>query len=559
MLRKLKLFLISLLMVAQVPTAQALDLGSAFNNLMPNGGAVAVNSPGHYQSAARNSFIAGGLEMRFPRKDSSAQLFSFTPPKVTAGCNGISAFFGGFSFISGQEFEQLVKNIASGAALGFVTMLTLKTLCPQCADVVQQLKNAAQVAARLSIDSCRLGQNIAAKFKGEQTDFTGTLCGSTVSGEGMVKDFLEAANDKCKSIAGALDGLQEVNPGTKGTSDENKAQAAELACKVGSGNVTWATLGNSRLANDSGGYTYARRILIMNMMGAVLRAGNSDVWCETADGKRKEAGENEKDPNIFCAPTVAPKDIAGAFMCGTDATALNNLGSPTAIKYCTPFFENGSSANGTASLSGFNKTKLLVCNDDQKVCNQLSLKTLDEAGIVAGTGYLTYVQQMLRTAVQAVKNNEPLKPEVINLMELAPYPLYQAINAAAVYPVAASDLLDSISALVAEALTAATMEELIRVDDSMGGNRCTTEDQVKRILAVVAESRNANYAMRTLIAANLATQQGIKEQIRMVNLAIQRQVMSEELLHQNRVAQQLGSSRTPKGSSGPNVTAGTGN
>src|SRR5690606_20433495 len=275
----------------------------------------------------------GGLEMRFPKQESSPQMFSFTPPRVSAGCNGVSAHFGGFSFISGQEFEQMVRSIASGAALGFVTMISIKGLCPICADVIQQLKNAAQMASRLAIDSCKLGQEVFKKFKGEETDFTSTLCGSVTSDAGGDQDFLSAISRGCNSIAGALENVRNTNAIDTST-PEGKAKDAQMMCQMGTGNVTWATLGGADVKFKSlngGDDNYGRKIILLNMMGASLRHDGSDsgASCETATGiKQTSEGSND---TIYCPPTVNAKDIAGMFMCGSDPTKVTSTKSPTII------------------------------------------------------------------------------------------------------------------------------------------------------------------------------------------------------------------------------------
>ncbi|MNR71655.1 Conjugative relaxosome accessory transposon protein [compost metagenome] len=554
MLRKLASICVAGAMLLQAPLASAADLNSAFNNLLIPGSAASVTSPGRYQSAARNTFVAGGLEMRIPKQENSPQMFSFTPPRISAGCNGVSAYFGGFSFISGAEFEQLVKSIASGAALGFVTMLTMKTLCPQCADVVQQLKNAAQIASRLAIDSCKLGQEAAKAFMGEQNNFQSELCGSTVSSEGASSDFLSAINNSCNSIAGSVKSLIETNPSANEGSEKGKSELANLRCKTGSGNVTWVSLGGSGQRYGSlSDMPYGRKVLLMNMMGAVLRHGDKEASCETPTGTKTTA-ELAGEDQIYCSPMVNAKDIAGAFMCGTDVNALNKTGSQAAVSYCSQFFGTGSSQHGTASLSGVTAAKLMVC-DDPTLCMNLKLKPFGESGIGAGEGFLVQVTNTLQKAVHQVRNNQKLSEDVIALMQAAPYPLYQAVNAAAVYPVAAADLLDSISILVAESVTANYMEEFLRWEGKDSTGNCTSQEQARRILDTLASAKAEIKNRRDLVAQNMAVQQGLREQIRMVNLAIQQQVMTTDLLHQNQMAESLTRAVAP-GNSGPSPVGG---
>ncbi|KWT98315.1 MULTISPECIES: conjugal transfer protein TraH [unclassified Variovorax] len=550
MLRKLVILFLAASMLLQAPFASARDLTAAFGNLLSKGGVAAVNKGGRYESSARNTFIAGGLEMRMPKQDVSAQLFSFTPPKVTVGCNGVSAFFGGFSFISSQEFEQLVKSIASGAALGFVTMLTLKSLCPQCADVVQQLKNAAQVAARLSIDACKLGMEAAKKFQGEPNDFASELCGATTtSGSGTSADFLSSISKQCNTIVGSTQAVKQANPGTAGGSKESKSQESELECKLGVGNVTWAMLGGAKYKfKGTDDEIYARKTVIMNMMGVVLRVGDKEASCETPNGTLKPS-EADGQMMVFCPPQVEAKDITGAFMCGTDKSAFSKVVNGSAvISYCKAFFDGlaGAKQDSGASLDNLKLKRLMVCEESES-CKKLVLKDFAEANVVSGVGFLPQVAKQLATAVDNVRNNKPMDQEIIDLMEAAPYPLYQAVNAAAVYPVAAADLLDSLSILVAESAAGTMLEEFLRVDGTMGGGSCTNEQQVRRVIETLAFAKTEAKARKNLIASNMAAQQGMREQIRQINLAIQQQVMSGELLQQNKMAAGLASSLSPTG------------
>jgi hypothetical protein len=559
MLRKLVSVIVAVALLAQAPLAAATDLSSAFSTLLTNGSAAAVNKPGHYQSAARNSFVAGGLEMRVPRNQGvDAQLFSFTPPRVSAGCNGVSAYFGGFSFISGAEFDQLVKNIASGAALGFVTMLVMKGLCPQCEDIVTKLKNAAQAASRLSIDSCKLGQEAAAKFSGYASDHSTELCGTTTADAGSSSDFLSSVSDTCTSVANNLKAMQNVNPQTQGDSAQAKAANGALLCANGKGNLTWQALGafNEGFSGSTGSDAYSRKLMLMNMMGAVLTTGTEEASCANPDGSVTATAADTTHNQVFCPPTVTAKDMAGAFMCGTDKTALSAMG-PAAQQYCQSFFTAAPTADGVASFAGVEGAKVLAC-DDKQTCLHLSLVNLSDSGIATGAGFLPQVNKILNDAVSAVQRNQAMSSDAIALMQAAPYPLYQAVNAAAVYPVAASDLLDSISILVAESVTANYMEEFVRQAGRDSATSCTNQDQMHRIIDTLASAKAENKARRELMAQNIAVQQGLKEQIRSINLAIQQQVMSNELLNQNHMAETLTRAvSTTNSGTDPGTGAGT--
>jgi conjugative transfer pilus assembly protein TraH len=66
------------------------------------------------------------------------QPFSISPPSLSSGCNGIDAFIGSFSMMSGGELVSIANNIGSQAVVyGF--HLGMKTYAPQIEQVLKDL------------------------------------------------------------------------------------------------------------------------------------------------------------------------------------------------------------------------------------------------------------------------------------------------------------------------------------------------------------------------------------------------------------------------------------
>lgn len=53
-----------------------------------------------------------------------------TLPDINAGCGGIDAYLGSFSFINGEQLQRFVKQIMSNAA-GYFFDLALQTTVPE--------------------------------------------------------------------------------------------------------------------------------------------------------------------------------------------------------------------------------------------------------------------------------------------------------------------------------------------------------------------------------------------------------------------------------------------
>lgn len=557
--RRLLAFLLACLMALQPLQASAANLNDAFSSLLGRGSVAAVNDPGFYQSAARNSFIAGGLDLRVPRKDVSIpQLYSFTPPRITAGCGGISAHFGGFSFISGEELVQALRNIAAGVALAFVVQLVMSTICAKCQDIVADLKDNLQQASKWAIDSCKLGQTWAKQFAGS-LGFGGeaggtsaapnsqpqAICANQQGNSGGTIDWLKGMfSSSCSSVTSALQTLKSYyDP------NDPKQQTA-VACTTKTGNTTWMLLtafdrsGRSGVAADS--EARARKLLLMNLLGTSITYAGPDAGVGgcVIDG---QDGQPEEGKSVFCTPRLTGQQAAGILMCGApnargefvDAGPTPRPLPSTLQKFCQAYFDNRSG-------EPFKMPALYDCDGgNYETCPSIS--TVDDGDrIVSGHGFLGQVYYLMQEGAQRVRDNRALESDetglnVLRLMQVAPVPLYQVINAAAVYPVASQDLITSISVLIAEQIATAYFDDLVRLsgrssDPNVG---CLSEGSARSMLDLLSQMRNHASQMRTLIGQNLTIQQALGEQIRRVNLAIQQQVMSQDMLAVGQYAQNM--------------------
>lgn len=551
--KKIACFLLSVVMAAQPLVVNAADLGTAFTNLVGSGGgAVSVQGAGRFNSAARSGFSGGGVEVRVPRGGSAPQLFSASSPRITAGCNGISAHFGGFSFISGQEFVDLIKGIASGAALGFVSSLVMKTLCPACEAVVQELKSAAQAAARLAKDSCAIGQNWGKQFSdglSNQTDLPDS-CARTAPASGETSDYMSAISSICGTLRKATATLNDLNPAVKGTGRVAEEAKAGMQCITGQGNITWSrlmafdTAGSLQgIANESN----ARKILLINLLGAEMTYAGDDVpvGCENGDSSWWEpsGAEDKKDNTHYCSPTMDMKSFVDVFMCGARSSRQVGTMSAAGVKYCDDLDR---SAGGDIQMWNCKGDK---AGTSENFTTCPFLKREPVGNVFQGQGFLVRVNSLLKSAVERVRTGVGYEDaegrQIIALINAAPYPLYQAINAAAIYPSAATELLDGMSVMVAETFVHVLIDEMMRLEGRSSSKLCMPRQQAMQVLDFVTSMRAMNKENLAKIATNFTVQQQLSEQIRTLNIAIQREVMSEELLQSGKLGQSLNRALTP--------------
>lgn len=532
-MKKLISGLLALALLLQPFTAGAVDLDEAFSNLLGPGTAVTASAPGRFSSASRTGATLGGFEVRVPRY-SVPTLLNATAPSIKAGCNGISAHFGGFSFISGSEFTELMEKIASGAATGFVASLVMKSLCPMCEAVVQELKSAAQAAARLAKDGCALGEQFArAYFGGEDDRGNGMATCEQVSAEsGGSGDTLSTGAKLCQTLRQASQTLNEW-------AGEDKDK---LSGELGFGNLTWARL-KALGGEATSGETYDRNLLLINLMGAQMAVKDGeDVKCDLAGGGTKTIGGEEGQESDYCAPMTDWKTMASLFMCGMPNSLPADV-SPRVKRYCDNLMA------GSAAGAG-QPIELWTC-DDSDTCPYL--RRAPASDVIRGVGMMVHVNKLLVRAANLVREAKPGAfadaegREILALVDAVPYPLYQAINAAAVYPAAGVDIIDSMSILVGEQFAHAYLNEMLRVGGRGASGMRISEKQADAITQFMAALRHQAESNRTVLAGEFAIQQGLTEQIRIINNTIQRSVMNDEMLSAGHAAQALNRSLTPTG------------
>lgn len=132
----------------------------------------ATTNPQVVMGARRGVITGGAFSMRSPIVPIGMNAINYTPPGITAGCSGIDAYGGSLSFISGQQFVQLLRSIAANAE-GFAFQLALSSMSSQISNLLSssesllnsrlsQLKNSCEAAqaglSKLGINQSSVNQ-----------------------------------------------------------------------------------------------------------------------------------------------------------------------------------------------------------------------------------------------------------------------------------------------------------------------------------------------------------------------------------------------------------------
>lgn len=531
--------------------SQAVDLGSMFKSLSGSDSMSTTDAAGIYKSASRIGVSAGGYEMRTPTK-TLTNLYSITPPSLSYGCNGISAHFGGFSFITGSQIEGFIKNIVQGAP-GLVLQLAIKSLCPQCEAVLQVMQNLAQQAAKFSADSCSAGkalEKMAENALMPGGSATGVCRAKTTESNGS-SDWLDALNSACISAQQSVESITKYFDGKSGPDGKPlTATATKEALASGRnpiiGNSTWMALRAMRY-NPEDPADLKQMILLMNLLGTEIIGpdGNSITPLKSAPSTSTASNYGSSNSNVPTAkvddsliapPRINTNYLYDLYMCGTPTgSAADNTfdyKQTRAVRtYCNRFF-----------TVDWSSQVIYDCADDYQLCTKLKEVAVKDANVIQGEGMLYRTNMTLRNGVELVRTNNggkaidwtaDDKKQLAALIAAAPYPLYQAINAAAVYPAAADDLMDSLSVMVAELMSYKIIEDMMSPNGRTGNAQVASPAVVRRMYEAMGSIRAANVEQRQLIGQSLALQEGLSRRIFQINQTIQKQVMSDDFFGNN--------------------------
>ncbi|GJI56966.1 conjugal transfer protein TraH [Rodentibacter sp. JRC1] len=177
----LSVFLLSSMANADVNA----DLNKFFNDL---GGGANYTSPTVMQGQSAGYLTGGAFFARVPTRN--IQLISITLPSISAGCGGIDAYLGAFSFINSEQLQAMAKMIMSNA-IGYAFDLALETTCPQCKMVMDKLQAMANDINNLNISTCQAAQALVGGIVGKRLAQDQQACTSVASENNMFSDFLQ--------------------------------------------------------------------------------------------------------------------------------------------------------------------------------------------------------------------------------------------------------------------------------------------------------------------------------------------------------------------------------
>lgn len=219
----------------------------------------------------------------------------FAAPKIDAGCGGIDIFFGSFSWISGDQFEQLLRSLAS-AAMGYAVKAAIQSMCDPCSAILSELETAIRELNALAKNTC-------------------AIANAMFSEQGFDK-LAERASNIGRNLGNAAQMTSDWVAG------ENKRQAEKPTESVESsrsdqnpsvGNLVWraANVALSQGSNTLSAFLTKEQTIeiIMGLFGTVIVL--PDIGSDEASASCGGAVTSERcdRPAEFLGPSIASWDM----------------------------------------------------------------------------------------------------------------------------------------------------------------------------------------------------------------------------------------------------------
>ena len=173
--------------LAFAPPAAA-DVLSEMNRFW-RGAAVNTTGPTAFDGQASGHWTLGNLYLRSPVR--AEPIATVNLPSFRAGCGGIDAFAGAFSFIDSDQLVAFARAIAQNAA-GFAFELALETISPVIAETMSKLRALAQWANNRNVNSCETAQALVGAVWAKNDRASATICAAIGTSQGIFTDYAAA-------------------------------------------------------------------------------------------------------------------------------------------------------------------------------------------------------------------------------------------------------------------------------------------------------------------------------------------------------------------------------
>ncbi|HAU1387072.1 TPA: conjugal transfer protein TraH [Legionella pneumophila] len=258
------------------------DLQHYFNSL--NMGAN-ITEPHAYQGQRAGFYTGGNLYARSSVRN--LQVMRINWPKVSAGCGGIDATFGGFSHIKGKEFVDFTKNVLNNSQ-GLAFQLALEQATPLLGNVATKLQNVATWINQTNQSSCQLAESAVLGLMPRTRQAQQHACQSIGQTKNLFSDWAEARQG-CGKGSSNYDYDRVIDENSEHNEVIDNTNVAWNALKKNGlfskdeelAELMMTLSGTLILTRDKEGMHFQRLpsyVANNNLIGALLRGGEAKVY-----------------------------------------------------------------------------------------------------------------------------------------------------------------------------------------------------------------------------------------------------------------------------------------
>ncbi|CNI64910.1 conjugal transfer pilus assembly protein TraH [Yersinia aleksiciae] len=229
------------------------DMNSFFDKL---GFASNTSAPQVWQGQAAGYMSGGSIYARTAVKQ--VQLVSMTLPDINAGCGGIDAYLGSFSFINSEQLQRFGKQIMANAA-GYFFDLALKTTVPEMAAAKDFLQKMASDINSMNLSSCQAAQGIVGGLFPRTQVSQQKVC-QDIAGESNIFADWAASRQGC-TVGGSSDSVR----------DNASAKDKERVSK--NINLMWDALSKNRMFDGN----KELKEFVMTLTGTLIFGPNGEI------------------------------------------------------------------------------------------------------------------------------------------------------------------------------------------------------------------------------------------------------------------------------------------
>ncbi|WP_352218541.1 conjugal transfer pilus assembly protein TraH [Escherichia coli] len=212
--------------------------------------------PGVWQGQAAGYAYGGSLYARTQVKN--IQLISMTLPDINAGCGGIDAYLGSFSFINGDQLQRFVKQIMSNAA-GYFFDLALQTTVPEIKTAKDFLQKMASDINSMNLSSCQVAQGLVGGLFPQTQESQQKVCQDIGSESNIFADW--AASRQGCTVGGQSSSVRDK------ASDKDKERVLKNQ------NIIWEALKKNRMFDGN----KELKEFIMTLTGTLIFGEDSEI------------------------------------------------------------------------------------------------------------------------------------------------------------------------------------------------------------------------------------------------------------------------------------------